>query len=364
MCVHSAHPQKEKTHIVYIERAIYVLFTEICAWKTEVMTPRTVVLLLVAPGVACLRSTSWFSSTAANGALRISSPKRSGVPHLQHMEPEWLDALVDNSAGTSTAKASKSRPRRRKDGQIGKPKPKPSKIAKRRTACYGCGADLQTEAIYAAGYVDPERYELKASHKQLKLLLCNRCRSLAQGEILPAVLEGRLRAASSVDSAVGAAVGVTTPEALREELKMVRELKCLVVLLVDVTDVTGSFLPRVRDLVGGNPIILVGTKADLLPKGTELAHGARADGSHAPCVPHPVCRTPCAAPRVPHLGCAAPCPLCPVCCASRAVASVPRRVCPATHLATHDLVRFRRPITAWRASPQWRRGSLGVCRRG
>ena len=61
---------------------------------------------------------------------------------------------------------------------------------------------------------------------------------------------------------------MTTPELLREELKVVRELKCLVVLLVDMTDVTGSFLPRARDLVGGNPIVLVGTKSDLLPKGT------------------------------------------------------------------------------------------------
>jgi nitric-oxide synthase len=33
--------------------------------------------------------------------------------------------------------------------------------------------------------------------------------------------------------------------------------------------VTGSFIPRVRDLIGGNPIVLVGTKCDLLPKGTQ-----------------------------------------------------------------------------------------------
>lgn len=31
-------------------------------------------------------------------------------------------------------------------------------------------------------------------------------------------------------------------------------------LLVDLTDASGSFLPRVRDLVGKNPVVLVGTK--------------------------------------------------------------------------------------------------------
>ena len=48
-----------------------------------------------------------------------------------------------------------------------------------------------------------------------------------------------------------------------------RERKALVVLLVDLSDVSGSFLPRVRDLIGPNPVLLIGTKADLLPKGTE-----------------------------------------------------------------------------------------------
>ena len=64
----------------------------------------------------------------------------------------------------------------------------------------------------------------------------------------------------------------TTPEQLRAELKPLRDQKLMAVLLVDVADVTGSFLPRVRDLIGGNPIILVATKKDLLPRGTSDAH--------------------------------------------------------------------------------------------
>ena len=36
-------------------------------------------------------------------------------------------------------------------------------------------------------------------------------------------------------------------------------------VLVDLMDASGSFLPRVRDLVGRNPVILIGTKVNFLP---------------------------------------------------------------------------------------------------
>ena len=39
--------------------------------------------------------------------------------------------------------------------------------------------------------------------------------------------------------------------------------------MVDATDFHGSFLNRVRDVVGANPILLVLTKIDLLPRGTD-----------------------------------------------------------------------------------------------
>lgn len=47
---------------------------------------------------------------------------------------------------------------------------------------------------------------------------------------------------------------------LREKLSHLRYEKALIVKLVDVVDFNGSFLARVRDLVGANPIILVITK--------------------------------------------------------------------------------------------------------
>ena len=51
-------------------------------------------------------------------------------------------------------------------------------------------------------------------------------------------------------------------------MQQVRDKAALVILLVDLLDVPGSFLSHVRDLVGKNPIILIGTKLDLLPRGT------------------------------------------------------------------------------------------------
>lgn len=48
-----------------------------------------------------------------------------------------------------------------------------------------------------------------------------------------------------------------------------RKKVAVVILLVDLLDVPGSFLNGIRDLVGKNPVMLVGTKLDLLPKGTK-----------------------------------------------------------------------------------------------
>lgn len=48
-------------------------------------------------------------------------------------------------------------------------------------------------------------------------------------------------------------------------LLQVREKRAVAVVLVDLMDASGSFLPRVRDLVGKNPVVLVGTKVNRLP---------------------------------------------------------------------------------------------------
>ncbi|XP_071710456.1 putative nitric oxide synthase [Rutidosis leptorrhynchoides] len=127
--------------------------------------------------------------------------------------------------------------------------------------CYGCGAPLQILETDAPGYVDQDTYDLKKKHRQLKTILCGRCRLLSHGHMV---------------TAVGGNGGYTggkqfvTAEELREKLRHLRHENALIVKLVDIVDFNGSFLAHVRDLAGSNPIILVITKVDLLPKGTDF----------------------------------------------------------------------------------------------
>lgn len=40
--------------------------------------------------------------------------------------------------------------------------------------------------------------------------------------------------------------------------------------MIDILDASGSFLGRLRNIVGSNPVIVIATKVDLLPKGTDF----------------------------------------------------------------------------------------------
>jgi nitric-oxide synthase len=134
-------------------------------------------------------------------------------------------------------------------------------------ACYGCGVRVQLLRPDAPGYVAPDKYAPKATHRQLDQLLCGRCAELAHGRLVNAV--------AGQGSAATRAANLVSPEQLRTHLTALKARKVLVVLLVDALDFSGSFLPRLRDAVGANPVLLVVTKADLLPSGAEP--GALAD---------------------------------------------------------------------------------------
>lgn len=135
------------------------------------------------------------------------------------------------------------------------------KAATSTYSCYGCGAPLQISETDAPGYVDPETYELKKKHRQLRTILCGRCRLLSHGHMVTAV---------GGNGGYAGGKQFVTAEELREKLRHLRLEKALIVKLVDIVDFNGSFLAHVRDLAGANPIILVVTKVDLLPKGTDF----------------------------------------------------------------------------------------------
>ncbi|KAL9258311.1 NO-associated protein 1, chloroplastic/mitochondrial-like protein [Drosera capensis] len=140
-------------------------------------------------------------------------------------------------------------------------KRKVMKMVKSIIGCYGCGAPLQTTESDAPGYVDVETYELKKKHHQLRTILCGRCRLLSHGHMITAV---------GGHGGYPGGKQFVTAEQLRDKLSHLCYGKALIVKLVDIVDFSGSFLSHVRDLVGSNPIILVITKVDLLPKGTDL----------------------------------------------------------------------------------------------
>ncbi|EPS73812.1 nitric oxide associated 1, partial [Genlisea aurea] len=127
--------------------------------------------------------------------------------------------------------------------------------------CYGCGAPLQTSEPEAPGYVQVETYNLKKKHRQLKTVPCGRCKLLSHGHMITAV---------GGNGGYSGGRQFVTAEELRHKLSHLRHEKALIVKLVDIVDFNGSFLARIRDIVGANPIILVITKVDLLPKGTDL----------------------------------------------------------------------------------------------
>eukprot|EP00798_Chlamydomonas_sp_ICE-L_P007381 gene7381-505_t len=158
-------------------------------------------------------------------------------------------------------------------------------ISRKKGCCYGCGTALQSEYNQGAGYVQLAKFEAKKLHKQLDKLLCERCADLCNGAMIPAVQDfnQKLRllkwqqkgtaehdaAAADVKDAQIELLGkaLISPEELRKQLLEVRDKKSLVVMVVDLLDASGSLMPRVRDMVGKNPIVLVGTKMDLLPDG-------------------------------------------------------------------------------------------------
>eukprot|EP00889_Picochlorum_renovo_P005635 jgi/Picre1/32665/NNA_008011.t1 len=127
--------------------------------------------------------------------------------------------------------------------------------------CYGCGVAFRL-TIQRALDMSIER-NLRRRHDigSWIILLCVRCQDLSHGKMIPGVEDF-----AQLVEPRGLQKRLATPQELREELQSVRSSRALIVLLVDLLDFSGSLLSRVRDLVGKNPIIAVGTKMDLLPR--------------------------------------------------------------------------------------------------
>lgn len=110
--------------------------------------------------------------------------------------------------------------------------------------CIGCGAKLQSTEENKAGYVPSS--VLKRPSSELEDIYCKRC--------------FRLRHYNEV-----AEVELTDDDFLRM-LHEISSRDALVVNLVDIFDFNGTLVTGMQRFAGSNPLIVVGNKADLIPK--------------------------------------------------------------------------------------------------
>ena len=109
--------------------------------------------------------------------------------------------------------------------------------------CVGCGAKIQVEQKNELGYTP-----MSALKKGLEAdeVYCQRCFRLRHyNEIQPVSL---------------------TDDDFRRLLGQIADTKALIVYVVDIFDFTGSLIPGLHRFVGDNPVLLVGNKADVMPK--------------------------------------------------------------------------------------------------
>ena len=112
-------------------------------------------------------------------------------------------------------------------------------MSEEKIQCVGCGVEIQTERPNELGYAPKSALEKEA-------IICQRC--------------FRLKHYNEVQD-----VSLTDDDFLKI-LNGIGQTDGLVVKVVDIFDFNGSWLPGLHRFVGNNKVLLVGNKADLLPK--------------------------------------------------------------------------------------------------
>ncbi|KAJ8906696.1 hypothetical protein NDN08_003185 [Rhodosorus marinus] len=124
--------------------------------------------------------------------------------------------------------------------------------------CSGCGAVVgqvegssKREAKMKSGSMKELRLKwqkLSRTADITRKALCDRCRLLERGDIRAA-----LRALDDVD-----------PLVFKNQLRLLKGRQVMVLKVIDALDFDGSWVGSLRDLIGGNPIVLAVTKMDLV----------------------------------------------------------------------------------------------------
>ena len=109
--------------------------------------------------------------------------------------------------------------------------------------CIGCGVTIQTKDKTKLGFTPQSALEKGLESGEV---YCQRC--------------FRLRHYNEIQD-----VSLTDDDFLRL-LNEIGEKEALIVNVVDIFDFNGSLIPGLHRFVGGNPVLLVGNKVDILPK--------------------------------------------------------------------------------------------------
>ncbi|MED3563205.1 ribosome biogenesis GTPase YqeH, partial [Bacillus xiapuensis] len=112
-------------------------------------------------------------------------------------------------------------------------------MSEQQNICMGCGVKVQTENPSELGYAPKAALDKE-------ILICQRC--------------FRLKHYNEVQD-----VSLTDDDFLKI-LNGLGQTDALIVMLVDIFDFNGSWLPGLHRFVGNNKVLLVGNKVDLLPK--------------------------------------------------------------------------------------------------
>ena len=112
-------------------------------------------------------------------------------------------------------------------------------MSDQQIVCTGCGVKIQTEEPEQLGYAP-------SSSLEKEVVVCQRC--------------FRLKHYNEVQD-----VSLTDDDFLKI-LNGIGQKDALIVKIVDIFDFNGSWLPGIQRFAGKNPVVLIGNKADIVPK--------------------------------------------------------------------------------------------------
>ncbi|CAN1265394.1 NO-associated protein 1, chloroplastic/mitochondrial [Linum perenne] len=169
----------------------------------------------------CRVAQSDHKSPASDFGASVSAPDVDGTGAAA---PGRGEQFLERQRSFEAAKlVMKEAKKRKKKDDKGKP---PKTVANTAVAsCYGCGAPLHTSEVDAPGYVEIGTYELKKKHRQLKTVLCGRCKLLSHGHMITAV---------GGNGGYSGGKQFVTADELREKLSHLRHEKALIVKLIDL----------------------------------------------------------------------------------------------------------------------------------